>query len=125
MSESKVDYEGLLQANLARVFGERDAKKREAAIADLYAPDATLYEPDHVATGHAEIARTVEALLKSLPPQFVIAADGPAVGHHGLGRLQWRGGPPDDPAAVTGTDVIRVEAGRIMTIHVFVDPPAS
>ena len=125
MSESEVDYEGLLQANLARVFGEGDAERRKAAIAELYAPDAVLYEPGHIATGHAEIASTVEALLKSLPPQFVFTADGPAVGHHGLGRLRWRAGPLDGPVAVTGTDVVRVEAGRIKTIHVFLDPPAA
>jgi len=29
---------------LARVFGERDASRRLKAIAQLYAPDATLYD---------------------------------------------------------------------------------
>lgn len=125
MTESEVDYDGLLQANLKRVFSEGDVTRRRAAITELYAPDAVLYDPDNVATGHAEIVRTVDALLESLPPQFVFTADGPAVGHHGLGRLRWRAGPPEGPVAVTGTDVVRVEAGRIKTIHVFLDPPAA
>lgn len=125
MSESELDYDGLLQANLARVFGEIDAAKRRVALAELYAPDAILYEPGHVSTGHAEIDSTVGALLKSLPPQFAFTADGPAVGHHGLGRLRWRAGPPGGPVAVTGTDVVRIEAGRIQTIHVFLDPPIA
>ena len=46
MSTAPLDYDGLMQANLARVFGERDASRRLKAIAQIYAPDATLYEPD-------------------------------------------------------------------------------
>jgi hypothetical protein len=118
-----IDYDGLMQANLSRVFSEPDARKRSAAIAELYAPDAVLYEPDNIATGHAEIAQAVDALAKSLPPEFVFRADGPAIGHHGLGRLRWLGGPAGGSVAVTGTDVVRIEAGLIKTIHVFLDPP--
>ena len=125
MNANVVDYDGLLQANLNRVFGERDAEKRIAAIRDLYAPDAVVYEPDAIAIGHDAIAHAVETLLTSLPPNFVFTAIGPAVGHHGLGRLRWRAGPPEGPAAVTGTDVIRVEDGRIHSLHVFLDPPGA
>ena len=35
--EASIDYERLVQANLARVFGERDAKRRIAAILELEA----------------------------------------------------------------------------------------
>jgi hypothetical protein len=87
-----------------------------------YAPDAVVYEPDAIATGHDAIAHAVEALLTSLPPDFVFTAIGPAVGHHGLGRLRWRAGPPEGPVAVTGTDVVRLEDGRIHSLHVFLDP---
>jgi len=52
----------------------------------------------------------------------VFTALGPAVGHHGVGRLRWQSGPPDGPAAVTGTDVARIEGGWIHTLHVFLDP---
>ena len=120
-SEAPIDYDGLMQANLARVFGERDASRRTKAIAQLYADEATLYEPDASATGHAAIGQAVKALLSSLPPNFVFTAIGPAVGHHGVGRLRWQSGPPNRPVAVTGTDVARIEAGRIQTLHVFLD----
>ena len=36
----------LLQANLKRVFNERDAGRRRRAIQELYAADSTLYEQD-------------------------------------------------------------------------------
>lgn len=122
MIAQSIDFDGLMQANLARVFGERDASRRMKAITELYADDATLYEPpDTSATGHAAISQAVGTLLSNLPPNFVFTAIGRAVGHHGMGRLRWQSGPPNGPAAVTGTDVARIEGGRIQTLHVFLD----
>jgi hypothetical protein len=123
--EASIDYERLMQANLTRVFGERDAERRIAAIRELYAEDAVLYEPDASAAGHAAISQAVDALLSSLPPNFAFTAIGPAVGHHGVGRLRWTAGPPGGPVAVTGTDVARIESGRIQTLHVFIDPTGA
>ena len=139
MSNAPLDYDGLMQANLARVFSEREASRRLKAMAQLYAPDATLYEPDAEAKGHAAISQAVTGLLSSLPPNFAFTAIGPAVGHHGVGRLRWQAGPPNGPVAVTGTDVARFEAGtcppapqplthpalRIQTLHVFLDPAGA
>ena len=125
MDTRVVDSNGLLQANLKRVFGERHAAKRHAAIRELYAPNAVLYEPDDVATGHDAIAQAVDALLASLPPTFVFTSIGPAVGHHGLARLRWSGGPPQGPVAVTGMDVVHVDGGLIQSLHVFIDPSGA
>jgi hypothetical protein len=125
MRAESIDYNGLMQANLARVFGEHDASRRMNAIAEIYANDATLHEPHASATGHAAISRAVETLLSSLPPNFVFSAIGPAVGHHGVGRLRWQSGPSKGPVAVTGTDVARIEGGRIQTLHVFLDPTSA
>lgn len=126
MSAPPIDYDSLMQANLARVFGERDTSRRMKAIAELYAGDATLYEPpDASATGHAAINQAVDELLANMPANFVFTAIGPAVGHHGMGRLRWKSGPPNGPVAVTGTDVAQIEGGRIKTLHVFLDPPGA
>ena len=125
MSAQSIDYDSVLQANLTRVFGERDAARRVKAIAEIYADDATLYEPDRSVTGHAAINQAVEALLSRLPPHFVFTSIGLAVGHHGMARLRWQAGPPSGPIAVTGTDVALIESGRIQTLHVFLDPPGA
>jgi hypothetical protein len=125
MSAKSIDYDGLMQANLSRVFGERDVSRRMNAIAELYANDATLFEPHASATGHDAISQAVGTLLTSLPPNFVFTAIGTAVGHHGVGRLRWQSSPPNGPVAVTGTDVARIEGGRIQTLHVFLDPPGA
>jgi len=124
-SDTAIDYDGLMQANLSRVFGERDAERRLEAIRELYAEDAVLNEPHAAARGHVAIRDAVSALLASLPPDFVFTATGPAIGHHGIGRLQWRSGPADGPVAVTGMDIANVEGGRIHALTVFLDPPAA
>jgi len=120
-----IDYNRLMQANLTRVFSERDAGRRIVAIRELYAADAVLYEPDASANGHAAISEAVTGLLAQFPPNFVFSAAGPAIGHHNLGRLKWRSGPPDGPVAVTGMDVAHFEEGRIHSIYVFLEPAGA
>ena len=119
------DFDTLMRAHLARVFTERNPERRLAALEDLYAEDATLFEPQTAATGRQAISDAVDALQASMPPGFTFTPAGPAIGHHGLAQLHWRAGPPGGPAAVTGTDVARVEGGRIRALHVFLDPKSA
>jgi hypothetical protein len=121
-SETTADFDLPMQANLKRVFGERNVERRTEAIRELYTADAELFEPGSVAAGHAAISDAVTALLSSLPANFAFASIGPAIGHHGLGRLRWQAGPPNGPAAVKGMDVARFEGGKIRTLHVFIEP---
>jgi hypothetical protein len=113
----------LLQANLQRVFNERDAARRRQAIHELYAADAVLYEPGEIHKGTDAIAGAVTQLLSSLPPTLAFAMVAPVLQNHDMGKLLWRGHLPDGTTVVTGTDVVQIEKGRIRTIHVFVDPP--
>ena len=119
-----IDLDALMQANIARVFNERNPSLRLAALDELYAEDATLYDPETVATGRQAISKAVDSLHHMLPTDFVFTATGHAVGHNGAARLFWRAGPPDGPVAVTGTDVAHIENGRIKLLYVFVDPAA-
>ncbi|WP_206606679.1 nuclear transport factor 2 family protein [Steroidobacter cummioxidans] len=118
-----VDYATLLHANLARVFGERDVARRMDAIRELYAEDAVLNEPHATAMGHVAVCDAVTALLRTLPPDFVFTAVRPAMGHHGIGHVQWRCGPVKGPVAATGMDIARFEDGRIQELTVFIDSP--
>jgi hypothetical protein len=124
-TDAAIDYDRLMQANLQRVFGERDAERRLEAIRAFYAEDAVLNEPHASVQGHVAIRDAVTALLASLPPDFVFTAAGPASGHHGIGRLAWRSGPAGGTVAVTGMDIAQIEDGRIRVLTVFVDAPAS
>ncbi len=117
------DFDRILRANITRVFGERVREQRQKAIAELYDPDAVVYEPHGAARGHDAIDQTVQTLLDSLPPDFVFTPQGVALGHHGLGRLRWSSGPAGGAVAVTGTDIAQIAQGRIHTLHVLLDPP--
>lgn len=116
------EFDALMQANIVRVFNERDPDRRRIALSELYTEDAALYDPETAATGWGAISQAVQDLLQRLPPDFAFTAAGHAVGHNGAARLFWRAGPPDGPVAVTGIDVAHIENGRIKLLYVFVDP---
>lgn len=117
-----IDYDDLLGRNLASVFSERDADARLRAIDAIYTAEPTLYEPANVVTGRQAISDTIGRLLATLPPEFSFATAGPAVGHHDRACVRWRGGPPNGPAMITGSDVVELEDGKIKAIYVFIDP---
>lgn len=119
----RIEYATLMLANLSRVFGERNAGKRIAAIRTLYTEYAVLSEPHRSVKGHLAINQAVTDLLAGLPATFEFTALGPAIGHHGVGRLCWRSGPAGGPPAVTGMDVAHFEGSRIQALFVFLDPP--
>ncbi|WP_374470191.1 nuclear transport factor 2 family protein [Phenylobacterium sp.] len=115
------DYDTLLQGNLARVFNERSAEARAAALAELWAEDGELVEPDRVVLGYAAISEAVAALHSMLPPGAAFVPTGPVAGHHGVGRLNWRAVGPDGGVLTTGTDVAIVRGGRIGKLFVLLD----
>jgi hypothetical protein len=121
---SALEIDDLLQANIVRVFNERDPDRRRVALRELYTEDAMLYDPENVASGQVAISEAVDKLLHRLPPDFVFISVGRAVGHNGVARLFWRAGPPAGPVAVTGTDIVHIADGRINRLYVFVDPAA-
>ncbi len=117
------DYDGLLRSNLRRVFNERDAGKRAAAVAELFVAEPVMFEPDKVVTGRAAIADVAGKLLEQFGPTFGFTPLAPAVGHHGLGVLHWQAGPEGGPIAVTGADAAQIVDGRIARLWVLLNPP--
>lgn len=115
-------FDALMQANIVRVFNERNPDRRLAALGELYTENATLCDPETAATGRKAISEAIDSLHRMLPPAFSFTPAGHAVGHNGAARLFWRAGPPDGPVAVTGIDVAFIENGRIKLLYVFVDP---
>ncbi|OHV17627.1 hypothetical protein BK022_04490 [Methylorubrum extorquens] len=119
------DFDVLLRANLERVFNERDAGKRAAALAELFVDEPVMYEPTGIVQGRDAIAAVAGTLLEQFGPTFRFAPTGKAVGHHGLGSLQWQAGPQGGPVTVTGADVAEVVDGRIARLWVLLNPPTA
>lgn len=125
LDDTEVDYDALLRGNALDIFSEPDPAKRIGALERLWAPEGTLVDPDRIVTGTAAISDSVGALLAMLPPGTRFAPQGPAIGHHGIARLDWRAtGPDGAPGPVTGTDIALVEKGRIVRLYVILDPSA-
>jgi hypothetical protein len=118
------DYDSLLRANLERVFNERDAATRDAAVAEIFVADPVMYEPAAVVEGRAAISAVAGRLLEQFGTTFAFAAEGRAAGHHGMASLRWHAGPAGGPVTVTGIDTAEIVDGRIARLWVLLDQPA-
>lgn len=123
IASAEPDYDRLLRSNLQRVFNERDAASRAAAIAELYVAEPVMYEPTKTVTGRAAISEIAGGLLEQFGPAFAFTPQEEAVGHHGLAALRWQAGPEGGPVAVTGMDTAEIIDGRIARLWVFLHPP--
>jgi hypothetical protein len=121
-AHTATEYDNLRRANAKRVFSEPDIQQRLTALKELWAEKGVLLENEHVTTGWDAVSSSVGALLKMLPPGTTFEAEGPAAGHHGLGRLRWRAvDSSGKPLGVTGTDIAVVEDRRIAKLYVILD----
>lgn len=112
--------ETLLTRNLFDVFGERDASKRRAAIAAIWAKDGIFIDPQGRFVGHDGVNQAIERLHEMFP-DFVFTAIGPPQAFHDIGRQAWGFGQLNMPPQVTGLDVVNVRDGRIVALFAFID----
>jgi hypothetical protein len=112
----------LLLRNLAEVFGEADPARRQAAIADLYAEDAEVILPHGTFTGQKALDQ-IAGELRAGHPAFVYTPHSQPQAVQHAGRLAWGSGPPGQPPAYTGIDLIVEREGKIATLIVFLDSP--
>jgi hypothetical protein len=110
-----VTIDELMRANLLGVFGERDAVRRKATIAETYAPDVVFSDPEGTETGHDAKAQG----LLDRSPGFVFAPAGPVHVVRDLGHLAWAFGPEGQPPVVRGVDVALVRDGLIASLYTF------
>jgi hypothetical protein len=111
----------LLESNLHRVFGERDAASRRSAIDETYAEDVRFIDPDETVIGRDALAAKAAALLDGAPDDFVFVADGIPYTGPDTGALGWAFGPAGAPV-VKGIDIITVQEGLISELRTLVVP---
>jgi len=114
----------LLHRNLREVFGEGDARRRRAAIEELYTEDCVLCAPPDRFVGRAALDEFA-AELRATHPNFVYTPHGEPQSLHNAGRLAWGSGPRDEAPDYTGLDVIIVRDGKIAALYVFLDSVPS
>jgi SnoaL-like domain len=116
--------EEILGRNLHEVFNGLDAEMRRAAVRELWCRDCVFVDPEGIHRGTEAIQQSV-AELRERFPGFVFSAVGRAQSIHGVGRLSWSFGPPEDPQRITGLDVGVTENGKLSALYTFVDPPLA
>ena len=110
----------LLLLNLFAVFSERDPERRLEAIVANYTDDVIWSDPDVTTRGHQEMNERAQVVLDSTP-DFVFTAAGPLNVLRDLGVLAFTYGLPEQPPAVTGSDVALVRDGRIAVLYTLMD----
>jgi len=123
-NESADRIHELLRRNLQEVFGEGDAKRRRAAIDELWIENGALYVPPGVIVGRDAIDKFAGE-LRATHPDFVYTPIGEPQALHNAGRLAWGSGPRGEAPDYTGWDVIIAEDGRIAALYVFLDQPGK
>jgi hypothetical protein len=111
--------ETLIKRNLHQVFGERDAKKRRAAIARLWTEDCVFIDHSGKTSGRDELDRAVGILHERLPG-YIFNELAPVDLLHESGRLAWSYGRPGQEP-IRGVDVVLVRDGRISLLLTFLD----
>jgi hypothetical protein len=110
----------LLLLNLFVVFSERDPERRLKAIVANYTEDVVWSDSEATTHGHEELNERAQTVLDSTP-DFVFNAAGPVHVLRDLGVLAFNYGLPEQPPAVTGSDVALVRDGRIAVLYTLMD----
>ena len=111
----------LLIRNLQDVFGENDAKRRRAAIDEIFTEDGVFYDPTSGAhRGRDEIDRVAGSIRATHPDfRYQPIAEPEELGNGG--RIKWVSGRPGESPAYAGTDFIIARDGRIAAVYMFFD----
>ncbi|WP_431278821.1 nuclear transport factor 2 family protein [Leifsonia poae] len=109
----------LMQANLHRVFDERDDLARRRAIEETYIPDIAFTDPEGTVVGFDAIDAKARGLLEG-SPDFHFTEAGPIQVSGTLGYAPWNFGPSGGDPVASGVDIALVSDGRIVELHTLV-----
>lgn len=108
-----------MQANLHRVFDERDDNARRSAIEETYIPDIAFTDPEGTVVGFDALDAKARALLER-SPSFRFSEAGPMRESGSLGYAPWNFGLADSDPVASGVDIAFVRDGRIVELHTLV-----
>ncbi len=114
-------YDDTARAYIA-AWNTRDAAERQAAVAAVFAPEATYTDPLADVSGRDAIAELIGGAHQQFAG-WTFRLAGPVDGHHGQARFTWALGPDGaGEATVVGFDVVTLDdAGRITSVLGFLD----
>ena len=106
----------LMEANLLRVFNERDAQRRALTIETTYAADVRWTDDEGTSVGREALEAKARA-LQSQTQGLVFTKAGPVHQTRGLGYLAWKLGPEGGDPVASGFDVAIVHNDLIAELY--------
>ena len=109
-----------LQATHLAIWNERDRTKRDALIAQIYAADIVMNDPDAVFSGRQAISDFIDK-VQTQDPEFYFSATRPIQQVQNGMRLHWNIQFKKDQPGLTGIDFFILDEGMIKELYVFMD----
>jgi SnoaL-like domain len=109
-----------LAADYVALWNERNDAGRTERLAAQWCAEATYADPLARVAGHSQIAGMIGALQAEYP-DFRFRSLGSADGHGEFVRFSWGFGPEGAAPVARGTDIVRIEGGRIAAVIGFLD----
>ncbi|MER6961400.1 MULTISPECIES: hypothetical protein [unclassified Streptomyces] len=104
------------------IWNSPAGEERSRSIAATYSGDVRIAEADATYHGHKGAEQAVDALQGAMPGMR-IELSGPIQTAQELSTYAWTLGPAGAPPVVTGRDVITVQDGVVLSVHVVIDAP--
>jgi SnoaL-like domain len=115
---------GLMEANLLRVFNERDAERRASAIESTYAPDVRWTDDEGTTVGREALeAKAIALQLQMQGLAFTKAS--PVYQTLGFGYLAWQLGPEGGEPVARGFDAAVIRHGLISELYTVITSSAG
>ncbi len=109
-----------IAADYVALWNERDGGRRAEKLAAGWSAEATYVDPLARVAGRDELAGLIGAVQAQFPG-FRFQPLGVADGHGEFVRFSWGLGPEGGEPVAKGTDIVRVEDGRIAEVIGFLD----
>ena len=103
-----------------QVWNETDAARRAELLGSTFHDDARYVDPMMKGEGAEQIGTLVAAVHERFPG-FRFTLRGQPDGHGEHVRFQWSLGPDGQAAPIEGSDVVRLDGGRIASVVGFLD----
>jgi hypothetical protein len=114
----------LMEANLLRVFNERDAERRASAIESIYARDVRWTDDEGTTVGREALEAKARALQLQMQG-LAFTKDGPVYQTRGFGYLAWKLGPQTGEPVAGGFDAAVIRHGLISELFTVITSSAD